>query len=173
MDLCGSPDRRRAGGASRNAVAVHDLIVDTAMKAMSLGHRAILRLSGGRVLSEVFGMPAVVLETTGRKSGFARQTTLTAPVVEADRIVLVASKGGDHRQPDWYLNVVATPEIKVTVKGRTRLMRARVASAEEKAELWPRVISAYNGYAGYQRRTQRDIPLVICEPLSDARQGFG
>ena len=107
------------------------------MKAMSLGHRAILRLSDGRVLSEVFGMPAVVLETTGRRSGLPRQTMLTAPVVEPDRIVLVASKGGDHRQPDWYLNLVATPDVKVTMNGRTRPMRARVASVEEKAESGP------------------------------------
>lgn len=112
-------------------------------------------------------MPAVVLETSGRRSGLVRQTMLTAPVVEPDRIVLVASKGGDHRQPDWYLNLVATPDVKVTMNGRTRLMRARVASVEEKAEIWPRVTMAYEGYSGYQRRTQRDIPVVICEALSE------
>jgi len=130
---------------------------------MSLTHQAILRLSGGRLLSEVLGMPAVLLETTGRHSGLARRTMLTAPIADADRVVLVASKGGDHRNPDWYRNLVAHPEVKVTLKGRTRSMRARVATAEEKAELWPRIVAAYRGYAGYQRRTSREIPVVICE----------
>jgi len=55
-------------------------------------------------------------------------------------------------------------EAELTVDGQRRPVRARQASAEEKAELWPRVVAAYGGYAGYQRRTQRDIPLVLCDP---------
>ena len=78
--------------------------------------------------------------------------------------MLVASKGGADRDPDWYRNLVAHPEIELTMAGRSRPMRARPATAAEKAELWPLVIAAYQGYDGYQRRTQRDIPLVICEP---------
>jgi deazaflavin-dependent oxidoreductase (nitroreductase family) len=78
--------------------------------------------------------------------------------------VLVASKGGDDRDPDWYRNLLAHPEIELTMAGRRRPMRARRASPAEKAELWPQVVAAYHGYAGYQRRTERDIPLVICEP---------
>jgi len=89
---------------------------------------------------------------------------LTAPVVDGDRVVLVASKGGDDRAPDWYRNLLAQPEIELTMAGQRRPMRARRASPAEKAELWPRVVAAYSGYAGYQRRTERDIPLVICEP---------
>ena len=131
---------------------------------MNLTHQVILRLTGGRVLSSAFGMPAVMLETTGRKSGLARRTMLTAPVVDGDRVVLVASKGGDHRDPDWYQNLVADPNVTVTIRGHARHMRARVASSAEKAELWPRIVGAYRGYAGYQRRTTRDIPVVICEP---------
>ena len=78
--------------------------------------------------------------------------------------MLVASKGGDDRHPEWYLNLTANPEVELTVDGATRPMRARTASTEEKAELWPRIVSAYRGYGGYQRRTTRDIPVVICEP---------
>lgn len=76
----------------------------------------------------------------------------------------MASKGGDDRDPDWFRNLVAHPEIELTMVGRRRLMRARRASAQEKVELWPRVVAAYKGNDGYQRRTERDIPLVICEP---------
>jgi deazaflavin-dependent oxidoreductase (nitroreductase family) len=89
---------------------------------------------------------------------------LTAPVHDDGRYVLVASKGGDDRHPEWYLNLVANPDIELTVAGTTMPMTARTATAEEKAELWPQIISAYKGYAGYQRRSARDIPVVICEP---------
>jgi deazaflavin-dependent oxidoreductase (nitroreductase family) len=139
-------------------------LADLGFKAMSRAHRAVLRLSGGRVLSSAFGMPVVELHTLGRKSGRPRGTMLTAPIVDGDRVVLVASKGGDDRDPDWYRNLMARPEIELTMAGRRRAMQARRASAQEKAELWPRVTAAYKGYGGYQRRTGRDIPLVICEP---------
>ncbi len=139
-------------------------LTDLGGKVMSRAHRAILQLSGGRVLSSAFGMPAVELHTVGRKTGRPRSTMLTAPVVDGDRVVLVASKGGDDRDPDWYRNLVAHPETELTMAGRRRPMLARRATAAEKAELWPRVVAAYPGYGGYQRRTERDIPLVICEP---------
>jgi deazaflavin-dependent oxidoreductase (nitroreductase family) len=139
-------------------------LTDIGFKAVTLAHRTIVHLSGGRLLGSVSGMPVVELRTVGRTSGLPRTTMLTAPVVDGDRIVLVASKGGDDRDPDWYRNLVAHPEIELTMAGRRRPMRARPASAAEKAELWPLVIAAYQGYGGYQRRTQRDIPLVICEP---------
>ena len=139
-------------------------LADLGLRAMSETHRAILRLTGGRVLSSPLGMPAVELHTVGRKTGRPRSTMLTAPVVDGDRVVLVASKGGDDRDPDWYRNLLAQPEIELTMAGRRRPMLARPASAAEKAELWPRVVAAYRGYDGYRRRTKRDIPLVICEP---------
>jgi deazaflavin-dependent oxidoreductase (nitroreductase family) len=145
-------------------VKVRDLLADTGLKTMNLAHQGILRATGGRVLSSAFGMPAVLLETTGRKSGLPRRTMLTSPIAEGDRVVLVASKGGDHRHPDWYMNLVADPLVTITIRGRARPMVARVASAEEKADLWPRIVASYRGYAGYQRRTERDIPVVICEP---------
>ena len=138
-------------------------LADLGLRAMSETHRAILRLTGGRVLSSPLGMPAVELHTVGRKTGRPRSTMLTAPVVDGDRVVLVASKGGDDRDPDWYRNLLAQPEIELTM-ARRRPMLARPASAAEKAELWPRVVAAYRGYDGYRRRTKRDIPLVICEP---------
>jgi deazaflavin-dependent oxidoreductase (nitroreductase family) len=109
-------------------------------------------------------MPVVELHTVGRKTGRARSTLLTAPLVDGDRVVLVASKGGDDHDPDWYRNLVAHPDIELTLAGERRAMRARTASAQEKADMWPRVVAAYKSYGSYQRRTARDIPLVICEP---------
>jgi deazaflavin-dependent oxidoreductase (nitroreductase family) len=145
-------------------MTLQQYLADLGFKAMNRAHRTIVELSGGRVLGSAFGMPVVELHTVGRVSGRSRSTMLTAPVIDDDRVVLVASKGGNDRDPDWYRNLVAQPEVELTIAGRRRSMRARPASAQEKAELWPRVVAAYRGYGGYQRRTQRDIPLVICEP---------
>lgn len=91
---------------------------------------------------------------------------LTAPIHEDGRYVLVASKGGDDRHPEWYLNLVAQPNIELTIGKETLPFTARTATAEEKADMWPRIVSVYRGYAGYQRKTDRDIPVVICEPRS-------
>jgi deazaflavin-dependent oxidoreductase (nitroreductase family) len=146
-------------------MSLQHVVADLGLKAMSRSHHLVLRLSGGKVLNSAFGMPVVELHSVGCKSGISRTTMLTAPVVDGDRVVLVASKGGDDRHPDWYRNIMANPEIEVTISGERRRMRARTATSDEKAELWPRIIAAYKGYGGYQRRTERDIPVVICEPL--------
>jgi deazaflavin-dependent oxidoreductase (nitroreductase family) len=143
---------------------VQHYLADIGLKAMSRAHQLIVHLTGGSVLGSAFGMPVVELHTVGRKSGQPRSTMLTAPVVDGDTVVLVASKGGDDRDPDWYRNLMAHPDAELTMAGRRRPVRARRASPEEKAGLWPRVVAAYPGYASYQRRTERDIPLVICEP---------
>ena len=105
-----------------------------------------------------------MLTTIGRKSGKPRTTMLTSPVQEGDSLVLVASYGGDDRHPKWFLNLRDNPDVEVTGFGRTQPMHARIASPEEKERLWPRVTAAYKGYAGYQTKTERDIPLVILEP---------
>jgi deazaflavin-dependent oxidoreductase (nitroreductase family) len=85
-------------------------------------------------------------------------------VQDGESVVLVASYGGDDRHPQWFLNLRDNPEVEITMEGNTRQLRARVASPEEKATLWPRVVAAHRGYGQYQQRTDRDIPLVICEP---------
>lgn len=131
---------------------------------VSRSHAALLTLSGWRLGAAVAGMPIVELRTTGRRSGRPRTVVLTAPVIADERVVLVASRGGDDRDPAWYRNLVANPSVELTVRRVTRPMTARTADAGERAELWPKVVSAYRGYAAYQRRTTREIPLVICEP---------
>jgi deazaflavin-dependent oxidoreductase (nitroreductase family) len=136
------------------------------MKAMNLVHRGLLTLSGGRIGGRLASMPAVQLHTIGRSSGKRRSVMLTAPVHGDGRYVLVASKGGDDRHPDWYRNLAANPDVEITVGGETHPMTARTATDEEKAELWPDIVKVYKGYGKYQQKTNRDIPVVICEPRS-------
>jgi deazaflavin-dependent oxidoreductase (nitroreductase family) len=147
-------------------VALQDTLVDVGFKAMNLGHRVLLTLSGGRLGTSFGSMLAVELHTIGRSSGQRRSTMLTAPVHDDGRYVLVASKGGDDRDPQWYRNLVANPDVELTVRGTTIPMRARTATTAERAELWPQIVAAYRGYAAYQRRSSREIPVVICEPRS-------
>ena len=124
-----------------------------------------------RVLKGGFLDPAgpflVTVAETSRPSGKRRTTLLTTPIKEGGRFIIVASKGGDDRHPDWYRNLVANPDVEITpVDGDTVSLTARVATDEEKAELWPRIVAVYKGYAGYQKKTDRNIPVVICEPRS-------
>jgi deazaflavin-dependent oxidoreductase (nitroreductase family) len=121
----------------------------------------------GRLGWRLAGMTTVEVQTTGRRTGQPRTVILSAPIVEPGRVVLVASKGGADRHPSWYLNLVAHPDVVIDLRDQHRAVRARIATPEEKAELWPRITAVYPGYARYQARTRRDIPVVICE----AREG--
>lgn len=148
-------------------MTLRDRLADALMVGMNRLHRAILTLSGGRAGWQLGRMTAVELHTIGRTTGRRRSTMLSAPIRDRDRVVLVASKGGDDRQPQWYLNLVANPDVELTVRDTTSRMRARTATPAEKAELWPTIVAMNPGYAGYQRRTTRDIPVVICEPADE------
>ncbi len=127
-------------------------------------HEGLFDVTKGRLGGRAGGMPVVKLTTTGRKSGKKRNTMLTSPLQDGDNVVLIASYGGDDRHPAWYLNLRDTPDVEATMTGSTRPMRARTASEEEKADMWPKITSMYKGYAGYQEKTDRDIPVVILEP---------
>ncbi|MFN8102139.1 MAG: nitroreductase/quinone reductase family protein [Mycobacterium sp.] len=141
-----------------------DQIAEAGAWLLEHGHRALLALTGGRYPRTVMGMLTVELHTVGRKSGRPYANLLTSPVHDDQRIVLVASKGGHTDHPDWYKNAIANPDVTLVVDGRSMPMHARTATAEERAELWPRVVKTYKGYAGYQRNTDREIPLLVCEP---------
>jgi len=143
---------------------VRDTLTDCSARALNLTHRFWMTVSGGRLGRRVGSMKVVELHTVGRKTGKERATMLTAPIAENDRVVLVASKGGDHRDPDWYRNLVAEPDVELTMDGQRSPWRARTATAQEKADLWPQITSTYGGYRDYQRRTDREIPVVICRP---------
>ena len=138
---------------------------DFALKTMNAVHRVMLKASGGRIGWEAGGMPALELTTTGRKSGKAHAVMLTSPVQEGDTVVVVASRGGDDRHPAWFLNLRDNPDVEVAYNGgpKTR-MTAKVADADERARLWPQVTSEQKRYAGYQSKTDREIPLVLLQP---------
>ena len=140
---------------------------DLTLKAMNAVHRAALKVTGGRLGWTVASMPALELTTTGRRSGKPRTVMLTSPLQEGSTLVVVASRGGDDNAPLWYLNLCANPAVDVSFQGApVKRMRARVASAEERARLWPLVIADHRNYADYQTRTQREIPLVLLDPLA-------
>jgi deazaflavin-dependent oxidoreductase (nitroreductase family) len=138
---------------------------DAMGRAFNVFHRTVFERSNGRLMGNLIGMPVVLLETTGRKTGKKRQSMLTSPLeLDDERFVLVASWGGDDRHPKWFLNLQANPEVRVTMNGQKRQMRAREATREERAEMWPKVTSKFKNYGGYQTKTDREIPLVIVEP---------
>lgn len=125
-------------------------------------HRAIYRLSGGRIFSRMVGCPVVLLTTTGRKSGEPR----TAPLFgfeEGQSIVVIPSNAGKKHYPSWYLNLRANPLAQVQVGAQVRQVKAREATAEERERLWPLIVTYYEGYRVYRERTERHIPLVILD----------
>ena len=138
---------------------------DFGFKAANAFHRGVLKLSGGRLGWKGSGMPVLELTTTGRKSGQPRAVMLTSPVQEGTTIVVVASRGGDDRHPAWFLNLRDNPDVEVSLKGAPKQrMVARVANTEERARLWPLVTADHQNYAGYQTKTDREIPLVLLQP---------
>jgi F420H(2)-dependent quinone reductase len=109
------------------------------------------------------GRDICVVTMKGAKSGKQRHVPLMY-VPHQGGVILVASLGGAPKHPTWYYNLVANPDIEVQVRHRVLPLRARRASAEEKAGVWPTCVECYPDYDLYQRRTKRDIPVFICEP---------
>jgi deazaflavin-dependent oxidoreductase (nitroreductase family) len=137
---------------------------DFTVKTMNAIHRGILKISGGKAGWHVSDMPVLKLTTIGRKSGRPRTVMLTSPIQEGTTLVVVASRGGDDIHPAWFLNLRDNPQVDVSYRGEpTRPMHARVATAEERARLWPLVVADHKNYAEYQTKTTREIPLVLLE----------
>lgn len=140
---------------------------DVVLKLMNAAHRVAIRLTGGTLGWSAMDMPVLELTTTGRKTGQPRTVLLTSPLQLGQTYVVVASRGGDDTPPAWLGNLVAVPEVQVAVAGGAKTaMRARVATAAERADLWPRVIADHSLYDGYQRKTSREIALVLLEPAA-------
>ncbi len=106
--------------------------------------------------------PMLLLDHVGAKSG-QRRTSPLVYVRDGDDLVIVASKGGHPRHPAWFHNLRANPDTTVQVGAERRTIHARVATPEERRRLWPKAVDVWPGYDGYQRRTDREIPLVILE----------
>jgi F420H(2)-dependent quinone reductase len=133
------------------------------VNAVTRANVAAYRRSGGRFGGTIKGAPVLLLDHVGRKSGVAR----TSPVLylaDGDDLVIVASRGGSEAMPAWWLNLRAHPNTTVQVGSDRRAVLARQATPDEKQALWPRLVQMYDDYAVYQRRTDRDIPVIILSP---------
>ncbi len=132
------------------------------VKTLSAIHRGIYSATGGRLGNRIAGMPVLLLTTVGRKTGKRRTSPLTY-FEEAGAIVLVASYGGRPYNPAWFENLIANPKVDVRIGNDVRPMEARRATHDERARLWPRIVETYDGYAKYQAKTPREIPLAVLE----------
>lgn len=132
------------------------------IKAVSALHRAAYRSTRGRLGRRLADHPILLLTTTGRRSGHPH----TVPLLylrEGNDLVVIASFGGHDRHPAWYLNLQSEPRAVAQVDGERFTVTARDAAPEERARLWARAVAEYAGYAEYQRRTERLIPVVVLE----------
>lgn len=137
---------------------------DLSLKTSNALHRTTLKLTGGRFGWHLAGMPVVELTTTGRKTGEPRTVMLTSPYQEGDTWIVVGSRGGDDRKPGWVFNIEANPEVQVRLGGGpTQRVHARIASSDERARLWPLITGVQKRYAGYQAKTDREIPLILLD----------
>jgi len=133
------------------------------LKTMTKVHVFLNRLSGGKLLNTLAGDDVVFVTMKGAKSG----KILTIPLMHVpwkDGVLLVASQGGAPKNPVWYKNLVKHPDIDVRHRGREMALRARLASAEEKPSMWPVCDQHYAPFEEYRARTDRDIPVFVCEP---------
>jgi deazaflavin-dependent oxidoreductase (nitroreductase family) len=144
---------------ARMSMAMPDRLLTTMGKL----NVPLYRLSRGRLMGTVGTAPVLLLTSTGRRSGQQR----TAPVLyltDGERVVVVGSNAGNDRAPAWSYNLKANPDAEIEIRGKHRLVRARVAEGEERAELWKRVNELYEGFDSYDARTARDISVFVLEP---------
>jgi deazaflavin-dependent oxidoreductase (nitroreductase family) len=126
-------------------------------------HRWLYRLSGGKIGGTMGGNPVLLLTTTGRKTGQRRIWPVTY-LPDGEDLIVVASAGGQPQQPAWYLNLQANPRVTVQVGNQMRRLVAHTAEGEERGRLWARFIQAYPAFEGYQRKTRRELPVVVLRP---------
>lgn len=135
------------------------------LKAMTRTHVFLHGLTGGRMFNTLAGDDVCFVTMTGAKSG----RTIKIPLMYVpygEGVLLVASQGGAPKNPVWYANLVKHPDIEVNHRGRKMKLRARLATAEEKPALWPICDAHYAPYEEYRQRTDRDIPVFVCEPVA-------
>jgi deazaflavin-dependent oxidoreductase (nitroreductase family) len=134
-----------------------------AWKRVTALNNVLYRASGGRLFGSFDGNPVVLLHHVGRRSGEPRVTPLLY-LPDGEDVVVVGSMGGTPKDPAWVHNLRASPEVEIELGRERRAVRARVAGAEERARLWPRLVEHYPAFAAYQARTEREIPVVILAP---------
>ena len=126
----------------------------------------LYRATGGRIGGKMGRVGVLLLTSTGRKSGKQR----TVPLVyirDGAAYVITASAGGADKHPGWFFNVRSNPQASIEVKDKRIPVVAEVAGTEKKPELWARLVEVAPNFAGYQKRTSRDIPMVILHPVNE------
>jgi deazaflavin-dependent oxidoreductase (nitroreductase family) len=118
--------------------------------------------TGGEHGHDWKGTQTLLLTTTGRKSGVKRTTPLIYQPY-ADAHLIVASKGGSPDPPEWYLNLQEDPDVEVQIRDEKYPARARTATPDEKPEMWRTMTATWPAYDDYQRKTDREIPVVVLE----------
>jgi F420H(2)-dependent quinone reductase len=150
--------------AARPFTKTEVAIANPLIKMMSRLNTWSYRVTGGRLGGRFRGgAPVMLLTTVGRKTG-RRHTTPLLYLRDGERVVTVASKGGMDHHPLWYRNLATNPDVDVQIGAAVTPMRARTASDDDKAQLWPKLVAMYPDYASYQARTTRNIPVVILTP---------
>jgi deazaflavin-dependent oxidoreductase (nitroreductase family) len=129
---------------------------------MSL-HVFIYRLTKGKVMSSMNGMPILLLDSVGRKSG-KRRTNPLMFIRDGDSFVITASAGGAERNPGWYYNLRATPKTTIQVKDQIIPVTAVEAAPDERSRLWTKLVTEAPQFKGYESSTKRTIPMMILRP---------
>ena len=143
----------------------HEKLFRLAAKLYGVVNVAVYKMSGGRLMNKgPANKPICLVTMTGRKTGKKREIPLMH-VPHGEQKILVASLGGISKNPVWYYNLKATPDITIAADGVSGAYRAQEVSAEEKASLWRVIVDAYPPYDEYQARTDRDIPVFVCDPV--------
>ena len=140
-----------------------------AMKVLGTIHRGLYRASGGKLGRTFFGSPVLLLTTTGRKTG--RPRTWPLSYLYEGTLIVIAANGGQPNHPAWYLNLRANPHVSVQLGNQTHAMIAQTAEGDFRARLWSHAIREYPAYEEYQRKTDREIPVVILRPAASAPGG--
>jgi len=138
-----------------------------ALKLGSGAHAGVYRATGGKLFGRMGKSPILLLNTVGRKTGGKRTSPLLY-VMDGEDFVIIASKGGAATHPAWYLNLRANPEATVEIGDRELQVEAEVADPEDKARLWQKMVEIYPTYDDYQRKTEREIPLLVLRPVERA-----
>ena len=141
-----------------------EIVMKLLMSAFIALNVWLYRVSGGRMMGSMGAAPILCLTTTGRRSRRER----TVPVLyleDGGRFVMVASLAGAPRHPAWFFNLEANARVKLQVRSRRFACHCSARTRwKRKTQLWPRLVAMYPAYEGYQKRTTRDIPVVIATP---------
>jgi deazaflavin-dependent oxidoreductase (nitroreductase family) len=130
------------------------------LKLITALHRGLYRFTSGVVGADTAGLPTLLLTTTGRKTGLAR--TVPLPYFpHPEGVMVVASFAGGPDHPAWYENLAANPEVFVQIMASRYRALAKTAGPAERPALWARIVAASPNYAGYERITTREIPVVV------------